>query len=72
MKGLRMCDNKNIGYPCVDVYRFRDCKIREWRVYPIGPTYVVYSAHRDCQTSSPRSEPGPGGSARSPNGLFGP
>ncbi|HXV41759.1 MAG TPA: nuclear transport factor 2 family protein [Anaerolineae bacterium] len=41
MKGLRMHDNRNVSYPCVDVYRFEGDKIRDWRVYPIEPTYIV-------------------------------
>jgi limonene-1,2-epoxide hydrolase len=41
MKGLRIRDNKNVAYPCVDVYRFDGDKIRDWRVYSIEPTYVV-------------------------------
>jgi len=32
MKGLRMKDNKNVVYPCVDLYRFENGKIRDWRV----------------------------------------
>ena len=41
MKGLRIRDNKNVAYPCVDVYRFEGDKIRDWRVYAIEPTYVA-------------------------------
>ncbi len=41
MKGLRMRDNKSVAYPCIDVYRFRDGKINDWRVYAIEPTYVA-------------------------------
>jgi limonene-1,2-epoxide hydrolase len=41
MTGLRHLDNKNVSYPCVDVYRFEGDKIRDWRVYSIEPTYVV-------------------------------
>jgi ketosteroid isomerase-like protein len=41
MKGLRMRDNRNVSYPCVDVYRFEGDKIRDWRVYAIEPTFVA-------------------------------
>jgi ketosteroid isomerase-like protein len=41
MKGLRMKDNQNVAYPCVDLYRFENGKIREWRVYAIEPTFVT-------------------------------
>ncbi len=41
MAGLRIPDNKQISYPCVDVYRFEGDKIRDWRVYSIEPTFVV-------------------------------
>jgi predicted SnoaL-like aldol condensation-catalyzing enzyme len=41
MAGLRIRDNKQISYPCVDVYRFDGDKIRDWRVYAIEPTFIV-------------------------------
>ena len=41
MAGLRHRDNKNVAYPCVDVYHFDGDKIKDWRVYSIEPTYVV-------------------------------
>jgi len=41
MKGLRFADNKNVAYPCVDVYRFTGDKISDWRVYSIEPTFIV-------------------------------
>ncbi len=41
MKGLRMRDQANVAYPCVDLYRFKDGKIQDWRVYAIEPTYVA-------------------------------
>jgi ketosteroid isomerase-like protein len=40
MKALRMSDNKNVSFPCTDIYRFGDGKIRDWRVYAIEPTHV--------------------------------
>jgi ketosteroid isomerase-like protein len=40
MKALRMSDNRNVSFPCVDVYRFEGAKIREWRVYAIEPTHI--------------------------------
>jgi len=40
MKGLRMKDNKNVVYPCVDLYRFENGKIQDWRVYAVEPTFV--------------------------------
>lgn len=42
MGGLRYRDNKDVTYPCVDVYRFDDDdKIIDWRVYSIEPTFVM-------------------------------
>ena len=41
MKGLRIRDNRNVAYPCLDVYRFEGDKIRDWRVYAIEPTFVA-------------------------------
>jgi ketosteroid isomerase-like protein len=41
MKGVRMKDNKSVAYPCVDLYRFKNGKIREWRVYAIEPTFIA-------------------------------
>jgi ketosteroid isomerase-like protein len=41
MAGLRMKDNRNVAYPCVDLYRFENGKIREWRVYAIEPTFIA-------------------------------
>jgi len=38
--GLRIPDNKEVEYPCLDVYRFTGEKISDWRVYAIEPTYV--------------------------------
>ena len=38
---LRMRDNKNVVFPCLDVYRFGDGYIRDWRVYAIEPTHVT-------------------------------
>jgi ketosteroid isomerase-like protein len=43
MKGLRMSDNKNVTFPCTDIYRFGGDKIRDWRVYAIEPTHVKES-----------------------------
>jgi len=40
MGGLRVRDQKNVTYPCVDVYRFRNDKIADWRVFAIEPTYI--------------------------------
>jgi|ERR1051326_5440695 ketosteroid isomerase-like protein len=40
MKGLRMSDNKNVTFPCLDIYRFEGGKIRDWRVYAIEPTHI--------------------------------
>ena len=40
MKGVRVRDNANVAYPCVDIYRFQDGKIKDWRVYAIEPTFV--------------------------------
>ncbi len=40
MKGLRIRDNKNVIFPCLDIYRFGGGKIRDWRVYAIEPTHI--------------------------------
>jgi ketosteroid isomerase-like protein len=40
IKAVRMRDNKNVGFPCLDVYRFKNGKIREWNVYAIETTHV--------------------------------
>ena len=41
MKGTRLRDKANVAYPCVDLYRFKDGKIQDWRVYAIEPTFVA-------------------------------
>jgi hypothetical protein len=41
MAGLRFSDNKQVSYPCIDVYRFDGDKIRDWRVYAVEQTFVV-------------------------------
>jgi ketosteroid isomerase-like protein len=41
MAGLRIRDNRQVSYPCVDVYRFAGDKIQDWRVYAIEPTFVA-------------------------------
>jgi ketosteroid isomerase-like protein len=41
MSGLRLRDNKTVRYPCADLYRFQGDKLRDWRVYPIEPTFVA-------------------------------
>jgi hypothetical protein len=41
MKGLRMLDDQNVAYPCIDVYRFNGDKIQDWKVYAIEPTFVA-------------------------------
>lgn len=41
MKGLRMRDDQNVSYPCIDVYRFKGDKIKDWKVYAIEPTYIA-------------------------------
>jgi len=40
MGGLRMRDNRNVSFPCLDIYRFHNGKIRDWRVYAIEPTHI--------------------------------
>jgi hypothetical protein len=39
--GFRYDINQQIRYPCIDIYRFRGDKIRDWRVFAIDPTFVV-------------------------------
>jgi hypothetical protein len=41
MKALRVKDNKNVTFPCLDVYRFGGEKITDWRVFAIEPTHIV-------------------------------
>ena len=40
MKGERVADHRNVAYPCVDLYRFEDGKIKDWRVYAMEPTFI--------------------------------
>src|ERR1043166_744801 len=35
MVGRRLKDNKDLSYPCIDLFRFDGDKIRDWRVYAI-------------------------------------
>src|SRR5262249_30044399 len=59
MGGTRLRDNKEVRYPCVDLYRFDGDKLRDWRVYPIEPTFV-----RAGGTVTPRDPPpAPAGAA---------
>jgi SnoaL-like protein len=40
VKALRLADKKHIVFPTVDIYRFKDGKINDWRVYAVEPTHV--------------------------------
>ena len=40
MAGLRLRDEQEVTYPCLDIYRFSSGKISDWRVYAIEPTFV--------------------------------
>ena len=40
VKAKRVPDNKDVVFPTVDIYRFKDGKINDWRVYAIEPTHV--------------------------------
>jgi ketosteroid isomerase-like protein len=40
VKAVRVADNKQVVFPTVDIYRFADGKICDWRVYAIEPTHV--------------------------------
>jgi SnoaL-like domain len=40
MAGLRLRDRQEVTYPCLDIYRFSNDKISDWRVYAIEPTFV--------------------------------
>jgi ketosteroid isomerase-like protein len=40
VKALRVPDQKHVVFPSVDIYRFKDGKIYDWRVYAIEPTHV--------------------------------
>ncbi|HEY6344382.1 MAG TPA: nuclear transport factor 2 family protein [Bryobacteraceae bacterium] len=41
MGALRILDNKQVAFPCLDIYRFRGDKIHDWRVYAIEPTHIT-------------------------------
>ena len=42
MKALRVKDQKDVAFPCLDVYRFGPAgKIVDWRVFAIEPTHIV-------------------------------
>jgi limonene-1,2-epoxide hydrolase len=41
MRGTRLADHHAVEYPCVDVYRFEGDRLRDWRVYPIEPTFLA-------------------------------
>ena len=41
MKAVRVGDNKNVEFPCLDIYRFgSDGKINDWRVHAIETTLI--------------------------------
>jgi limonene-1,2-epoxide hydrolase len=40
VKAVRKADNKHVVFPTVDIYRFKDGKIHDWRVYAIEPTHT--------------------------------
>jgi ketosteroid isomerase-like protein len=40
VKAVRLADKKHIVFPTVDIYRFKDGRIHDWRVYAIEPTHV--------------------------------
>jgi len=40
VKAVRVPDNKHVVFPTVDIYRFANGKICDWRVYAIEPTHV--------------------------------
>lgn len=40
VKAVRKADNKHVVFPTVDIYRYKDGKIQDWRVYAIEPTHV--------------------------------
>lgn len=40
MTGLRLRDKQQVTYPCLDICRFSNGKISDWRVYAIEPTFV--------------------------------
>ena len=40
MAGLRLHDKRQVTYPCLDICRFSNGKISDWRVYAIEPTFV--------------------------------
>jgi ketosteroid isomerase-like protein len=38
---LRVKDNKNVVFPCLDIYRFGGDKITDWRAFAIEPTHIA-------------------------------
>lgn len=40
VKAVRKADNKHIVFPTVDIYRYKNGKIQDWRVYAIEPAHV--------------------------------
>lgn len=40
VKAVRKADNKHVVFPTVDIYRYKDGKIQDWRVYACEPTHV--------------------------------
>ena len=41
VKALRVRDRKDVMFPCLDIYRFQNGKINDWRVFAIEPTHIV-------------------------------
>jgi ketosteroid isomerase-like protein len=40
VKAVGVAGNKQVVFPTVDIYRFANGKICDWRVYAIEPTHV--------------------------------
>jgi limonene-1,2-epoxide hydrolase len=40
MSAVRVKDNKNVMFPCLDIYRVHNGKINDWRVFAIEPTHM--------------------------------
>jgi ketosteroid isomerase-like protein len=61
--GVRVRDNKPVEYPCVDIYRFEGDRFKDWRAYPIEPTFVAADSRVTPRQPGVASQPGAEGAA---------
>jgi ketosteroid isomerase-like protein len=57
MEGKRLIDRTQVRYPCVDLYRFADGKLQDWRVYPIVDQFITRQPHEQAEPGREGSEP---------------